>query len=93
MSERVLEDFPPGELTCRQLAELVSDYIESVLPASLHAQIVQHLSGCQDCTAYVEQMRTTIAVSGELAGGEVAPAVRAALLDLFRGWVRGEGSA
>ena len=86
MSERILEDFQPGELTCQELAELVSDYIEGVLAPSLQEGIIEHLNGCADCTAYVEQMRTTIAVTGEIAGGEVAPPTRAALLDLFRGW-------
>ena len=86
MSERILEDFQPGELTCRQLAELVSDYIEGVLAPPLQEEIVAHLTGCSDCSAYVEQMRTTIAVMGEIGSNEIAPPVRAALLDLFRGW-------
>jgi hypothetical protein len=86
MSERILEDFQPGELTCQELAELVSDYIEGVLAPSLRGQIVAHLSGSSDCSSYVEQVRTTIAVTGEIASGEVAPPARAALLDLFRGW-------
>jgi len=86
MSQRILEDFQPGELTCRQLAELVSDYIEGVLAPPLQEEIVAHLTGCSDCSAYVEQMRRTIAVTGEIAGGEVAPSTRASLLALFRGW-------
>jgi predicted anti-sigma-YlaC factor YlaD len=87
MSERVLDDFDPGELTCQALAELVSDYVEGMLEPSLHSRVVEHLAECQDCTAYVEQIRTTIAVTGEIAaGGNIAPPVRDALLDLFRGW-------
>jgi hypothetical protein len=86
MSERILEDFQPGELTCQQLAELVSDYIEGALAPSLHEQIVTHLADCSDCSSYVEQVRTTIAVTGEIASGEVAPPARAALLELFRSW-------
>ena len=70
MSERILEDFEPGELTCQELAELVSDYIEGVLTPPLHEQIVAHLAGCSDCSAYVEQVRTTIAVTGEIASGD-----------------------
>jgi predicted anti-sigma-YlaC factor YlaD len=91
MSERILGDFRPGELTCQALAEVVSDYIEGVLAPSLQARIVEHLAGCGDCTAYVEQMRTTIAVTGEIGDDGVAPPVRAALLDLFRGWTGRSG--
>ena len=88
MSDRILGDFQPGELTCQELAELVSDYIEGVLAPPLRDEIVAHLAACGDCSAYVEQVRTTIAVSREIASGEVAPPARAALLDLFRGWAR-----
>jgi anti-sigma factor RsiW len=86
MSERILADFRPGELTCRQLAELVSDYIEGLLAPSLRARIVGHLEDCEDCASYVDQMRATIAVTGELTAGDVAPPVRDGLLELFRGW-------
>jgi predicted anti-sigma-YlaC factor YlaD len=82
----MLGDFRPGELTCRQLAELVSDYIEGVLAPPLPARIADHLAGCADCTSYVDQMRATISVTGELPPGDVAPPVREALLELFRGW-------
>ena len=86
MNERILEDFQPGELTCQELAELVSDYIEGVLAPPLQEEIVAHLAECSDCSSYVEQVRTTIAVTGEIASDEVAPPARAALLDLFRSW-------
>ena len=92
MSERILEDFEPGELTCQELAELVSDYIEGVLAPPLQDEIVAHLAECGDCTAYVEQVRTTIAVAGEIGNAEVDPPAHAALLDLFRGWAASGGS-
>ena len=93
MSERILDDFRPDELTCRQLAELVSDYIEGLLAPSLRTRFVGHLADCEDCTSYVDQMRATIAVTGELPAGDVAPPVRDALLELFRGWAGRRGPA
>ena len=74
MSERILEDFEPGELTCQELAELVSDYIEGVLAPPVQEEIVAHLAECSDCTAYVEQVRTTIAVAGEIGERRGRPA-------------------
>jgi hypothetical protein len=91
MSERILDDFRPDELTCRQLAELVSDYIEGLVAPSLRTRIVGHLADCKDCTSYVDQMRVTVAVTGELPAGDVAPPVRDALLELFRGWAGRRG--
>ena len=58
----------------------------------MQEEIVGHLAECRDCTAYVEQVRTTIAVAGEIASGEVDPPARAALLELFRGWAASGGS-
>jgi anti-sigma factor RsiW len=86
VSERILGEFRPGELTCRQLAQLVSDYVEGVLARPVQERIVAHLADCDDCAAYVDQMRATIAVARDLPAGEVAPPVREALVALFRGW-------
>jgi anti-sigma factor RsiW len=83
------DGFAPGELTCQELAELVTDYLEGVLPPRERARFDAHVAECADCTAYVEQMRVTIAVTGRLAGDDITPAVRAALLEAFRGWAAG----
>ena len=91
MSERILDDFRPDEPTCQELAELVTDYLEGVLAPSLQRAFVGHIAGCEDCTRYVEQMRTTIAVTGRIRAGDIAPPVRDELLELFRGW-EGAGS-
>ncbi len=74
-------------MTCQELVELVSDYLEGALPQDEAARFEAHLAECPGCEAYFEQVRTTIAVtraSGELdEQPEVAP-----LLDAFRDWHR-----
>jgi anti-sigma factor RsiW len=74
------------DLTCAELVELVSDYIEGALAFDDRAQFEEHLTTCSGCVNYLDQMRTTIALSGRLRVDDLAPEVRADLVDAFRGW-------
>ena len=76
----------PIALTCQELAELVTDYLEGTLPLGQRLRFRLHIAGCRDCTLYVEQMRTTIAVTGRIGAEDIAPEVRDELLAAFRGW-------
>jgi anti-sigma factor RsiW len=46
------------ELACVEVVELVTDYLEGVLPAAEARRLERHLDTCPGCTEYVEQMRT-----------------------------------
>ena len=76
-------------LSCQELVELVTDYLEDALPAPERARFDGHIAGCEHCTAYLEQMRTTIALTGRLRAEELAPASVEPLLEAFRDWRRG----
>ena len=78
-----------GELTCRELVELVSDYLEGALPASERRRFEQHLEDCPLCVDYVDQMRTTLAVLGRLDEDAMDEPVREDLVRAFRDWPRG----
>jgi len=77
-----------GELTCRELVELVTDYLEEALPPAERAIFESHIDGCDACAIYLDQIRATVAVAGKLGEERVAPAARDALLAAFRGWKR-----
>ena len=47
-------------LRCREVVELLTDYLEDALPAAERARVAEHLATCPDCTAYVEQLRDEI---------------------------------
>jgi len=79
---------PPGDLPCRELVELVTDYLEGVLAPGEAARFEAHLAGCRHCRAYLEQMRLTLAALGRLTEDDVAPDAEEALLRAFRGWKR-----
>jgi anti-sigma factor RsiW len=77
---------PEPELTCAELVELVTDYLEGRLPDRERRRFDAHLTECDGCTRYVEQMRTTIAVSGRVPPPELSPELEERLRVAFRGW-------
>jgi anti-sigma factor RsiW len=76
------------ELSCQELVELVTDYLEGALPVELHERFDRHIAHCAGCQAYLEQMRRTIRVTGSLTPETLSPEAERALLDAFRGWRR-----
>jgi anti-sigma factor RsiW len=77
---------PSDDLSCAELVELVTDYVEDALPAADRARFDAHLGDCEGCVSYLDQMRTTIALTGRLCVDDLAPEVQAELVDAFRGW-------
>jgi len=77
-------------LTCQQLVELVSEYFEGALAPEDRTRFDQHLRECEGCTRYVEQMRQTIALTGQLTEQDVPSAAEETLLKIFRDWQRGD---
>lgn len=75
-----------NELTCRELVELVTDYLEGVLPPAERRRFEEHLAGCQGCRDYLQQMRETIRLTGQLTEEAIEPQAREALLQVFRAW-------
>jgi len=74
------------DITCRELVELVTDYLEDALPPADRARFEAHLEICEDCALYVEQLRGTVAAVGALRAEALDPVVRDELLAAFRDW-------
>jgi anti-sigma factor RsiW len=73
-------------LSCRELVELVTDYLEGALPRRERRRFEQHIGGCDACSEYLQQMRLTIEATGRLDEESVPAAAREALLHAFRDW-------
>ncbi|HEX5195841.1 MAG TPA: zf-HC2 domain-containing protein [Gaiellales bacterium] len=73
-------------IACRELVELVTDYLEGALPPEQHARFDNHIAGCDGCTTYLEQMRETIRLTGTLREQQISSGALAALLHAFRDW-------
>jgi anti-sigma factor RsiW len=76
-------------LTCREMVELVTEYLEGAMPPRERGIFEAHLSVCPGCTAYLDQMRQTIQALGKLTEETIAPQARDELLKAFRDWKRG----
>ena len=79
---------PENDLSCLEVVELVTDYLEGALSPVERARVEEHLEGCPGCVAYVDQVRHTIRVVGALREEHLEPAVRDGLVGAFRGWRR-----
>ena len=82
----IVTDLP--EMPCRELVELVTDYLEDRLSPIDRARFEAHLTECEACRTYLEQFRQTIRVLGRLPEESLLPEAREALITAFRGWSR-----
>ncbi len=78
--------FKRDELVCRQVVELVSDYLEGALPRSERRRFERHLAGCEHCSEYLAQMRATIRLTGRLTAEDLTPEMREEFTALYRRW-------
>jgi predicted anti-sigma-YlaC factor YlaD len=76
----------PVEMNCRSLVELVTDYLEGAIAEEDRAAIEAHLALCDGCTTYLEQIRTSIRLTGRLQEEQIPEQAREPLLRVFREW-------
>lgn len=74
------------EMPCRELVELVTDYLEDRLLPLDRARFEAHLGECEGCRTYLEQFRQTIRALGRLPEDSLSPEAKDALVAAFRGW-------
>ena len=75
-----------GDVACKDVVELITDYLEGALPVDLRAAIDAHLATCDGCTDALAQMRETIRLTGGLSEDHVPTAEREAVRSAFRAW-------
>ena len=79
-----------NELSCQEMIEVVTNYLDDALPPEEQQRFERHLSYCAGCSTYTEQMRETIRQTGMVAGEEaLPPALREEIVARFRTWKRG----
>lgn len=83
-----MSDSDLPELPCRELVELITDYLEDRLSPVDRARFEAHLAGCEACRTYLEQFRQTIRLLGRLPEESLSREAKSTLLDAFRGWSR-----
>ena len=74
------------DLTCKELVELITGYLEGTLRGRQRRRFESHLADCDGCTRYVAQMEATIRATGTLTEEQVPDEQRVVLLAAFRDW-------
>jgi anti-sigma factor (TIGR02949 family) len=77
-----------GDLACREVVELVTDYLEGEMAPADRRAFDRHLAACEGCQDHLEQLRTVIRVVGRPTVDAVPPETMAGLLRAFRAWRR-----
>lgn len=76
----------PNDLSCKELVELVTDYLEGALSSPDQRRFELHMGKCEGCKLYIDQMRLTIKAVGQLSEDSLGPAAKEELLAAFRDW-------
>jgi anti-sigma factor RsiW len=77
---------PLEEISCRELVDVITDYLEETMAPVDRARFEAHLAECPYCVNYLDQMRETIAALGGLTEDSISSEARGELLEAFRGW-------
>lgn len=78
-----------GNITCQDLTDLITEYLEGSMSFSERVRFQIHLGFCQGCRNYLNQMKTTIRTVGKLPAEPIPDEVRDELLKRFRTWKKG----
>jgi len=71
-------------MDCNELVELVTAYLDGALDPDTRARFDIHLSECDGCDSYLQQLQTTVDTLGKVRGDELDPTFRDRLLTAFR---------
>ncbi len=74
----------PSSIECRQIAELLGDYLEGTLPRETRELIEWHIEGCAPCVAFVNTYRGTIGAATKLREVEIPTELKKRLLAVLR---------
>jgi anti-sigma factor RsiW len=76
------------EITCHQAVALVSDYLDGALSRRERRRLEHHLAGCDACSAYLDQMKVTIALSGSVSPEDLSEKALTDLMEVFENFQR-----
>jgi len=72
------------ELACKELVEIITDYLEQTLPERDRIRFEAHILTCPPCREYVAEMKNTLRLTGRLTVESISPGARDDLLRAFR---------
>jgi anti-sigma factor RsiW len=78
------QDEGASDIECRQIAELLGEYIDGSLPNHVRELIEFHIDGCAPCVAFVNTYRGTIAATRTLPETPMPAELKNRLLRVLR---------
>jgi anti-sigma factor RsiW len=81
----------PNDPACRDVVEVLSDYLDGALDDETKQVVETHLAACQGCDRALAQLRETVRVTGMLSEEQLTEEQKTTLLEAFRGWDRDAG--
>jgi anti-sigma factor RsiW len=78
------------KLSCRELVELVTQYLEGGRSRRERGRFEAHIADCGNCTRYLQQFRETIRLTGTLRESDLSIEAAATLLAQFEAWRAGD---
>lgn len=82
--------FRRKDLVCQEAIELITEYLEGTLSRDQRRQLESHLAACPDCSSYLEQIRVTVHLSGNIDPDDLPANAVDELTQLYRRWRAGE---
>jgi anti-sigma factor RsiW len=76
----------PKELACRDVVEILSDYLDGALDDDTREVVETHLASCEGCDRALAQLRETVRATGMLSEDQLTEEQKTTLLEAFRGW-------
>jgi anti-sigma factor RsiW len=73
-------------LTCQDLVELVTEYLEGALSDVDRARFDEHIELCPMCQVHLEQLRVTVRELGQLREHDIDPDILVEMQERFRDW-------
>ncbi len=78
-------------ITCKDLVEFLVDYLDGTLEPETARALEEHLKDCQNCQAFLNTYKATLASLKELACEEMPAELRARLASFLKARIRREG--
>ncbi|HEX6768709.1 MAG TPA: zf-HC2 domain-containing protein [Candidatus Binatia bacterium] len=83
---------PVSAQTCKQIADLLVDYLTDNLRPKLKQEFARHLSLCPDCVSFVNTYRKTVQSTAALRSEKIPAKVRDNVLNFLRNKLRRVGA-
>ena len=71
-------------LRCRDIVELLGEYLDGQLEPATAEALSAHLADCQECTAFVNTYRGTVRATHQLREEQIPPQLKERLLTFLR---------